>query len=266
MQTGLGLMPITWDWSQIAYNGSPLVVPFWAQANVFAGFLVFFALAAPILYYKNIWYTAFMPLSSSNIYDNTGAQYNGSRIVDSHGNFVEEAYKAYSPVFMPVTFAMGYGISFAVMSCLPTHIFLYHGKDIMAAFKGRQKRDCHARMIMKYPDVPWWWYASLSLLILGLTIMTMYVYNIGMPWWGVFLAFGMAIVYVVPVGVVFAVANLNSNVLTVLGEIISGYLLPGKPVVMLIFKVSTLYQTSIPVVLLTVFVSSSTRTPHCLRR
>jgi len=53
MQTGLGLMPVTFDWSQIAYNGSPLVVPFWAQANVFAGFLVFFALAAPILYYKN---------------------------------------------------------------------------------------------------------------------------------------------------------------------------------------------------------------------
>lgn len=46
----------------------------------------------------------------------------------------------------------------------------------------------------------------------------------------------MAILYVVPVGVVYAVANLNSNVLTVLGEIISGYLLPGKPIVMLIFK------------------------------
>lgn len=31
-------------------------------------------------------------------------------------------------------------------------------------------------------------------------------------------------------------ANLTSNVLTVLGEIISGYLMPGKPVVMLLFK------------------------------
>ncbi len=47
----------------------------------------------------------------------------------------------------------------------------------------------------------------------------------------------MATIYVIPVGTVYAVANLNSNVLTVLGEIISGYLLPGKPIVMLIFKV-----------------------------
>ena len=52
------------------------------------------------------------------------------------------------------------------------------------------------------------------------------------------MAFAMATIYIIPVGTVFAVANLNSNVLTVLGEIISGYLLPGKPIVMLIFKVN----------------------------
>lgn len=59
-----------------------------------------------------------------------------------------------------------------------------------------------------------------------------------MPVWGIFMAFAMAALYVIPVGTVFAVANLNSNVLTVLGEVISGYLIPGKPIVMLIFKVS----------------------------
>ncbi|KXT06362.1 hypothetical protein AC578_9203 [Pseudocercospora eumusae] len=236
MSSGLGLMPITFDWAQIAYNGSPLVVPFWAQANAFAGFCCFFALTAPILYYTNTWYTSYLPLSSSNSYDNTGAIYNGSRIVDEHGDFDVEAYKAYSPVFMPATFALGYGISFAVMAALISHIFLYHFQDIMRSFKGNRPKDCHARMIEKYPDAKWWWYATLAVIILGLSIMTMYVYDIGMPFWGVLIAFGMACLYIVPVGVVYAVANLNSNVLTVLGEIISGYLLPGKPIVMLIFK------------------------------
>ncbi|EME80071.1 uncharacterized protein MYCFIDRAFT_204443 [Pseudocercospora fijiensis CIRAD86] len=236
MSSGLGMMPITFDWAQIAYNGSPLVVPFWAQANSFAGFCCFFALTAPILYYTNTWYTSYLPLSSSNSYDNTGAIYNGSRIVDEHGNFDVEAYKAYSPVFMPVTFALGYGISFAVMAALISHIFLYHFQDIMRSFKGNRPKDCHARMIEKYPDAAWWWYAILAVTVLGLSIMTMYVYDIGMPFWGVLIAFGMASLYIVPVGVVYAVANLNSNVLTVLGEIISGYLLPGKPIVMLIFK------------------------------
>ncbi len=54
------------------------------------------------------------------------------------------------------------------------------------------------------------------------------------------MAFAMAALYLIPVMTVFAVANLNSNVLTVLGEIISGYLLPGKPIAMLVFKVRSL--------------------------
>jgi hypothetical protein len=56
MSTGLGFLPTTFDWSQIAYNGSPLVVPFFAQANVFAGWVFFFALCTPIIYYTNTWY------------------------------------------------------------------------------------------------------------------------------------------------------------------------------------------------------------------
>jgi OPT family small oligopeptide transporter len=237
MSTGLGLMPTTFDWSQIAYNGSPLVVPFWAQANVFAGWLVIFALVTPILYYTNTWYTSYLPLSGSDSYDNTGQVYNVTKIVDAAGNFMPEAYSAYSPIFMPATFAMAYGLSFAVMACLPVHIFLYFGKDIISAFRGTNKKDVHARLMQKnYKDVPWWWFAIMSVIVLVVTIITMEVYHTEMPVWGVFLAFAMASFYIIPVGTVYAIANLNSNVLTVLGEIISGYLLPGKPIVMLIFK------------------------------
>ncbi|TVY91419.1 Glutathione transporter [Lachnellula willkommii] len=236
MSTGLGLMPVTFDWSQIAYNGSPLVVPFWAQANVFAGWAVFFALVTPILYYTNTWYSAYLSLSGSDSYDNTASVYNVSKIVDAHGNFNAEAYENYSSIYMPTTFALGYGISFAVMTCLPVHVYLYHWTDIKNAFIGKAEKDIHARLIMRYKDVAWWWYVGMTVFIVAMAIMTQYVWDTGTPFWGVLLAFAMAALYVVPVGTVFAVANLNSNVLTVLGEIISGYLIPGKPIVMLIFK------------------------------
>lgn len=39
---GLGGSLLTFDWNQIAYNGSPLATPWWAEANVAAGFFVFF--------------------------------------------------------------------------------------------------------------------------------------------------------------------------------------------------------------------------------
>jgi hypothetical protein len=200
-------------------------------------------------------YTSYLPLSGSNSYDNTANIYNVSKIVDAHGNFEPAAYEAYSTIFMPVTFALGYGISFAVMSCLPVHVYLYHWDDIRKAFMGTNKKDIHARLITRYRDVAWWWYAGMTvqcplhliiletnemaqIVVIVLAIITQEVWHTEMPVWGVFMAFAMAAVYVIPVGTVYAVANLNSNVLTVLGEIISGYLLPGKPIVMLVFKAS----------------------------
>ncbi|KAL3299475.1 OPT family small oligopeptide transporter [Colletotrichum asianum] len=236
MSTGLAYLPTTFDWSQIAYNGSPLVVPFWAQANVFAGWVILFALVTPILYYTNTWYTAYLPFSGADTYDNTGKIYNATRVVGKDGNFIVEEYEKYSPLFMPVTFALSYGISFAVMSCVPTYIFINHYKEIIGAFNPSRKKDIHARLIEKYPDTPSWWYAILTVIVLVLSIVVQVVYKTQMPVWGIFVAFGLAMVYLIPTGSVYAVANLNSNVLTVLGEIISGYLIPGKPIVMLIFK------------------------------
>lgn len=162
MSTGLGYMPTTFDWSQIAYNGSPLVVPFWAQANVFAGWFCIFAVAAPILYYTNTFYSAYLPLTGSDAYDNTGNIYNSTKILDGSGNFDEAKYRAYSPIFLPITFAIAYGTGFAVLSCVLVHVALYHSKDIWNTLRGGGKKDIHARLVSRYPDAPWWWYGIMT--------------------------------------------------------------------------------------------------------
>jgi hypothetical protein len=40
---------MTFDWSQIAYIGSPLVVPFWAAMNIIGGLVVVMWFIAPIM-------------------------------------------------------------------------------------------------------------------------------------------------------------------------------------------------------------------------
>ena len=40
--SGLAMSGISFDWAQIAYTGSPLATPWWAQANVLFGLVVFF--------------------------------------------------------------------------------------------------------------------------------------------------------------------------------------------------------------------------------
>jgi len=49
---GMGMSVITFDWAQIAYIGSPLATPWWAEANVFAGFVAIFWIIAPAIYVR----------------------------------------------------------------------------------------------------------------------------------------------------------------------------------------------------------------------
>ncbi|RFU28603.1 hypothetical protein B7463_g7733, partial [Scytalidium lignicola] len=105
--TGLGMSLLTFDWAQVVYaNQSPLIAPAWAGLNVIGGFVLFFWIVAPVLYYTNTWYTSFMPLMSSNTFDNTGHTYNTSRIINIDGTVNQTAYEGYSPMFLPAAYAL----------------------------------------------------------------------------------------------------------------------------------------------------------------
>jgi hypothetical protein len=115
MVTGLGLFPLTFDWSMIAYNTNPLLSPHWAAANVFAGFAIFFWIMTPAIYYTNTWYTAYLPLTTADVYDRFGQEYNVSKVLTNE-LFDAEKYAAYSPPYLPATYAFVYGLSFASLT------------------------------------------------------------------------------------------------------------------------------------------------------
>ena len=236
-KTGLGMSVLTFDWAQVVYaNQSPLLVPFWAGLNVMGSFAVFFWLICPLLYYTNTWYTAYLPLLNSNTFDNTGQKYNTSRVMTSEGTVDQEAYRNYSPMFLPAGYALTYGVAFANLTGIFVHTALYHGKDLWRQWKGRYERDIHARLIAKYRDVPWWWFGAVTVLMFVLSIVTNEVWHTGLPAWGVLVAFLLPIVYFVPVGIIKAVTNISSNQLNLLTEFVGGYAFLGRPVANMAFK------------------------------
>ena len=101
-----------------------------------------------------------MPISSTHSFDNTGALYNVSHIVVNGTQFSQEKYEAYSPLFLPTTFAISYGLSFASITATLTHTFLYYRKQIWTQARRSiaEQPDIHARLMSKYPQVPEWWY------------------------------------------------------------------------------------------------------------
>ncbi|KAH6855751.1 OPT oligopeptide transporter protein-domain-containing protein [Chaetomium sp. MPI-CAGE-AT-0009] len=148
--SGLGLFPLTFDWAQVAYIGSPLLTPFWAAMNVVGGLVVVMWIVAPIAYYSNWLYSSYMPILSAAVFDNTGNVYDVSKVLTEDFMFDREAYSKYSRVFLPITYVLSYGVQFAGLAALLTHTACWHGKDIWTQWKrsleetsGEQKGTYH---------------------------------------------------------------------------------------------------------------------------
>ncbi|KAK3687355.1 OPT oligopeptide transporter protein-domain-containing protein [Podospora appendiculata] len=133
--SGLGLFPVTFDWAQIAYIGSPLLTPFWAAMNVVGGLVVVMWIIAPIAYYSNWLYSSYMPILSAAVFDNTGNVYDVSKVLTKDFVFDREAYSNYSRVFLPITYVLSYGVQFAGLASLLTHTVCWHGSDIWTQWK-----------------------------------------------------------------------------------------------------------------------------------
>jgi OPT family oligopeptide transporter len=133
--SGLGLFPLTFDWAQVAYIGSPLLTPFWAAMNVVGGLVVVMWIVAPIAYYSNWLYSSYMPILSAAVFDNTGNVYDVSKVLTEDFLFDREAYSKYSRVFLPITYVLSYGVQFAGLASLLTHTVCWHGKDIWTQWK-----------------------------------------------------------------------------------------------------------------------------------
>ncbi|KAK2036441.1 OPT family small oligopeptide transporter [Colletotrichum somersetense] len=236
MVSGMGLFPLTFDWSMIAYNTNPLLSPHWAALNVFGGFVVFFWIVTPAIYYTNTWFTSYMPFCTADVYDRFGVAYNVTKVL-TNNEFDQQKYAEYSPPYLPATFAFVYGLSFASLTSVLSHVYFFHFDEIKHAMKGTLKLDIHARLMRSYKTVKWWWWAAILLVVFGMSVGTAVGYDTGLPWWGVLLAFIIPAVYMVPCGMVQAVSNVDANQLNVLSEFIGGYMFQGKPLCNILFKI-----------------------------
>ncbi|KAI0246238.1 OPT oligopeptide transporter protein-domain-containing protein [Lactifluus subvellereus] len=131
--------------------GSPLTVPWWAAANVGIAVVI--------------------PTQYSNSFDNTGNIYN--------------AYQSYSPVFLSMSFAIAYGLSFASITAVLMHTLLYNSKQILTQSRRSlsDQPDIHARLMSVYKEVPDWWYLFIFLttFAFGLNVITELIIGYALP-------------------------------------------------------------------------------------
>lgn len=235
--SGLGASVITFDWTQIVYLGSPLITPWWAQTNLFGGFVVGIWIAAPILYFTNMLYTAYLPILSGSSFDRFGQGYNVSIVSPDRHTLRVDAYAGYSRVYISAGLVVAYFGGFALITASVVHTMLYHGKFVLDRLRARRMMldDVHARLMRKYPSVPSWWYIAVLGTGLAMSVLLTTAYGTGLPIWALCLAILIPVAYMLPFGFIFAMSGLPAGV-NLVSELLASWLLPGKPLPVMLFK------------------------------
>ncbi|ODV88356.1 hypothetical protein CANCADRAFT_144955 [Tortispora caseinolytica NRRL Y-17796] len=244
--SGLGMFPISFDWAQISYLGSPILTPWWAQANVLVGLVIFVWLICGTGYFKNWFYSSYMPVSSPQMYDRFGQSYNTTRILTPDFKLDEQAYKDYSPVYLSMTYVCSYAAQFAALGAVATYVILYHGKQIVSLTKrspsvSNQNRQTYSNVnehdantendpahSTPPSNVPETWFFLVFIVCFLLAYFVVKFYPMHVDLWQLIIAIVIAVMTFLPVSFIYAITNqFQSTYLAI--QILAGYLLPGNP-------------------------------------
>lgn len=240
--TGLGFNPWpTFDVNYFYIN--PWITPLFATLNLMAGMLFLATPFIAIVYWNNIWNTAYLPMNTSGLFDNTGGSYNISKVLNPDFTLNTTAYINYSQPYQSAAYANLFFWFFGTYTATLVHVALYHWREIAWGFKAAIARqsardaynDVHNRLMRNYKEVPEWWFMSVMVVSLVFGIAVNEHYDTQFPVWGMFFGLLLTLIFLVPAGVVNAVTNMEVT-LNVFGEMIGGFALPGKPLAVMIFK------------------------------
>ncbi|KAL6213748.1 hypothetical protein ACLB2K_013192 [Fragaria x ananassa] len=238
---GLGVGAITLDWSVVAsFLFSPLICPFFAIANVFAGYAMIVYIVIPIAYWGLDSYDAQkFPIFSSHLFTAEGQRYDIPAIVNDKFQLDIAKYNEQGRIHLSIFFALTYGFGFATIASTLTHVGLFYGREIMDRYRAsyQGKDDIHTRLMRKYKDIPSWWFYLLLAVTLAVSLALCIFLNdqVQMPWWGLLFASAIAFTFTLPISIITATTNQTPG-LNIITEYIMGIILPGHPIANVCFK------------------------------
>lgn len=245
--TGLALNPVpTFDWNIIDQGG--MVAPFFATANAFLG-TVISTFAIIIIWYTNVRWTSYLPINSNLLFANNGSAFSVRKILNGKGILDLDKLKQYSLPFYSAGNIVNYGSFFMIYPAMFVYAILNYGSTMLSAFsrftKGftnpkkalEQHNDRFSRAQRKYREVPETWFLFILVASLGMAVATVEYYSFtNTPVWTIFFGAGLAIVFTVPFGILYARTNASLDI-NVLFEIIIGYALAGNGNALMVSKV-----------------------------
>ncbi|KAI9339921.1 OPT oligopeptide transporter protein-domain-containing protein [Obelidium mucronatum] len=248
---GVGFLSFSLDWSLFSVY-APITTPLWAMFNQMFGIYLFMWVIVPLCW----WFDVFgdqkvgfdsiygFALNSPSTYDRNGSLIDTKDFVmysaDNRSLVLNETfYHEHEPILISTSFAVNYLTSFIVFVSALVHVALWYGKDIWNRFRASlqdlDSDDIHAKLMDAYPDVPEWWYMALLVITLGGGIAVCQFGGFDLPWWGVLVAVILALVSMLPIGIIQAISGQQIG-LNVMSEFLIGLILPNRIAAVMSFK------------------------------
>lgn len=232
--TGLGLVPVTFNWLEITSVLSVLTAPPWVIALMFVLFVFWVWIVMPALYYTNKWQTAYFPIMTSNIYDTKGKSYNVSRVVTKDWTLNLQGFRDYSPVMLPIAFLMNLALGLGAFAAAVV-AFLFRFKQDVVTPLTKKHHDVHNQALSHYAKLHWGFYVAALLVGLGLGFAYVGAWDdVQIRPAGFFVAVLIGATIFVPIALVEARSSIELSMASFF-EVVSAFWFRGQPLTLFYF-------------------------------
>lgn len=258
---GLGLLSFCFDWNYISSTASPLLIPLTATLNNLAGYFLCIIVFCAV-YYGNVWKAKNFPFLSQSLYYESSKPgdyqtYNQSAILDENNIMNPTLLKKQGIPFMTATYAVYLLVTNLSVGATFTHMFLFHRKEVAICFRwvkglkaffknwkqnlkfwktlrsdprldenGKLPEiydDVHMRAMLKYKEVPTWWYALLLIVTFVVALVCLYCGKTGLPWYMLVFALVLAYPLTLFLGGLYAIFGFGGTQMQTVIQMIGGF-------------------------------------------
>ncbi|KAJ5986607.1 OPT peptide transporter Mtd1 [Penicillium sp. IBT 35674x] len=231
---GMGLLNFSLDWQYI--QSTYLSLPFKQQVNTWIGYVIWYP-AMLGLYYSNTWNAKNFPFMSTSLFSSNGSTFSTTSILNSQGIIDEAKLKATGLPYLTSSTVWGYFTQNLAIGALISHVLIFYSKDMALAWKQartRKQPDPHYQGMLKYKEVPQWWYIVLFGLAFIAGIIVTAKGETTLPVWGYIIALLVG-AFIAPFSCILYGLYGTGVGTNQLSKMVAGAVHPGRPLANLYF-------------------------------
>ncbi|CAG7988873.1 unnamed protein product [Penicillium salamii] len=231
---GMGLLNFTLDWQYI--QSTYLSLPFKQQINTWIGYFIWYPVMLS-LWYGNVWGAKTFPFMSASLFSANGTSFSTTSILTSD-NVVDGAkLERVGLPYLTSSTVWGFFSQNLAIGALITHVLIFYGKDIILTWKqarARTQPDPHYQGMLKYKEVPGWWYFVLFGLTFIAGIMVTAKGETTLPVWGYIISLLLG-GFIAPFSAILVGLFGNGIATNQISKMVAGAVHPGRPLANLYF-------------------------------